>query len=123
MHCTQSLVAFSFWSLSSSMIGHKRHDRLCAAVRGSHYLEATAVTCSALHVAGLHLFPHPFAVQKTDGQRCMPMFAGSVAAVDEVQLSSELRGQVQRMLTSGLPPQKQQEAANCLLVRHMTDYE
>ena len=50
----------------------------------------------------------------------MPMFAGSVAAVDEVQLSSELRGQVQRMLTSGLPPQKQQEAANCLLVRCRT---
>ncbi len=48
----------------------------------------------------------------------MPISAGSVAAVDEVQLSSELRGQVQRMLTSsGLPPQKQQEAANCLLVR------
>lgn len=45
--------------------------------------------------------------------------SGSVAAVDEVQLSSELRGQVQRMLTSsGLPPQKQQEAANCLLALH-----
>ena len=73
-----------------------------------------------LHVAGLHLFAFPFAIQKKASQRRMPMFAGSVAAVDEVQLSSELRGQVQRMLTSGLPPQKQQEGANCLLVRHLT---